>query len=73
MNREELKPGFKKAILTSIKGKRSVKVTSLIKTEITPENEYTVSIPALNPSQCIIRTRSRCPLSSRTATPSRGS
>ena len=51
---EELKPGFKKTILTSIKGKRSVKVISLIKTQATSEDTYTVSIPALNSSQCII-------------------
>ena len=54
MNRGELKPGFKKTTLTSIKGKRSVIVTSLIKTQATPEDIYTVSIPALNSSQCII-------------------
>ena len=55
MNRgEELKPRFKKATLTPIKGKRSVNVTSLIKPQATPEDIYTVSIPALNPSQCII-------------------
>ena len=55
MNRgEELKPGFKKTTLTPIKGKRSVNVTLLIKTQATPEDIYTVSIPALNPSQCII-------------------
>ena len=51
---EELKLGFKKTTLTSIKGKRSVKITSLIKTEAAPEDIYTVSIPALNKSQCII-------------------
>ena len=51
---EELKPGFKKTTLTSIKGKRSVIVTSLIQTQATPEDIYTVSIPALNSSQCII-------------------
>ena len=51
---EELKPGFKKTTLTSIKGKRSVNVTSLIKTQATPEDIYTVSILALNSSQCII-------------------
>ena len=45
---------FKKTILTSIKGKRSVNVTSLIKTQATPEDIYTVSIPALNSSQCIV-------------------
>ena len=33
---EELKPEFKKTTLTSIKGKRSVIVTSLIKTQATP-------------------------------------
>ena len=34
MNREnELEPGFKKTKLTDIKGKRSVNVTSLIKTQ----------------------------------------
>ena len=56
MNRgEELKPGFKKTTLTDIKGKRSVNVTSLIKTTATPEDIYTLSIPALNPSQCIIQ------------------
>ena len=49
-----LKPGFKKTTLTGIKGKRSVNVTSLIKTQATPEDIYTLSIPALNPSQCII-------------------
>ena len=55
MNRgEELKPEFKKTTLTPIKGKRSVNVTSLIKTQATPEDIYTVSISALNPSQCII-------------------
>ena len=55
MNRgEELKPGFKKTTLTPIKGKRSVNLTSLTKTQGTPEDIYTVSIPALNPSQCII-------------------
>ena len=55
MNRgTELKPGFKKKTLTDIKGKRSVNVTSLMKTQATPENIYTVSIPALNPNQCII-------------------
>ena len=55
MNRgEELKPRFKKTTLTPIKRKRSVNVTSLIKTQATPEDIYTVSIPALNPSQCII-------------------
>ena len=42
---EELKPGFKKTILTSIKGKRSVNVTSLIKTQATPEDIYTVGYP----------------------------
>ena len=51
---EELKPGFKKTTLMSIKGKRSVNVTSLIKTQATPEDIYTVSIPALNSSQCIV-------------------
>ena len=51
---EELKPGFKKTILTSIKGKRSINVASLIKTQATPEDMYTVSIPALNSSQCIV-------------------
>ena len=54
MKRVELEPGFKKATLTPIKGKRSVNITSLIKTQATPEDIYTVSIPALNPSQCII-------------------
>ena len=55
MNRgTELKPGFKKTTLTDIKGKRSVNVTSLIKTQATPEDIYTVSIPPLNRSQCII-------------------
>ena len=55
MNRgTELKPGFKKTTLTDIKGKRSVNVTSLIKTQAMPEDIYTVSILALNPSQCII-------------------
>ena len=54
MNRGELKPGFKKTTLTPIKGKRRVIITPLIKTEITPENEYIVSIPTLNASQCII-------------------
>ena len=55
MNRgTELEPGFKKTKLTDIMGKRSVNVTSLIKTQATPEDIYTVSIPALNPSQCII-------------------
>ena len=52
---EELKPVFKKLKLTPIKGKRSVKKTSLIKTEAIPDDTYTaVSIPVLNPSQCIV-------------------
>ena len=51
---EELKPGYKKTTLTSVKGKRGCKVTSLIKTEAIPEDIYTVSTPALNSSQCII-------------------
>ena len=51
---EGLKPGFKKTIPTSIKGKRSVNVTSLIKTQAAPEDMYTVSIPTLNSSQCIV-------------------
>ena len=39
MNRGvELEPGFKKTTLTQIKGKRSVNVTSLIKTQATPED-----------------------------------
>ena len=54
MRGEELKPGFKKLTLTPIKGKRNVKTVSLIKTEAIPEDIYTVSIPALNRSQCII-------------------
>ena len=40
---EELKSGFKKTTLTPIKGKKSVKITSLIKTEAAPEDIYTVS------------------------------
>ena len=51
---EELKPGFKKLTLTPIKGKRSVKTISLIKTTAAPEDIYTVMIPSLSPSQCII-------------------
>ena len=51
---EELKPGFVKTTPTEIREKRSVNVTSLIKTQATPEDIYTVSIPALNSSQCII-------------------
>ena len=54
MRGEELKPGFKKAALTLIKGKSSVKITSLIKTEAAPEDIYTVSIPPLNRSQYIV-------------------
>ena len=54
MRGEELKPGFKKLTLTPIKGKRNVKTVSLIKTDAIPEDIYTVSIPALNRSQCII-------------------
>ena len=54
MRGEELKPGFKKTVLTPIKGKRSVKITSLVKTEAAPEDIYTVSIPALNRSQCTV-------------------
>ena len=46
MNRgAELEHGFKKATLFGIKEtKRSVNVTSLIKTQATPEDIYTVSI-----------------------------
>ena len=55
MNRgEELKPGFKKTTITLVKGKRSVNVTSLIKTQATPEDIYMVSMPASNSSQCIV-------------------
>ena len=54
MRGEELKPGFKKTVLTPIKGKRSVKITSLVKTVAAPEDIYTVSNPALNRSQCIV-------------------
>ena len=54
MRGEELKPGFKNTVLTLIKGKRSVKITSLVKTDASPEDIYTVSIPALNRSQCIV-------------------
>ena len=55
MNRgSKLEPGFKKMKLTDIKGKRNVNVTSLIKTQAVPEDIYTVSIPGLNPNQCII-------------------
>ena len=53
MRGEELKPGFKKTTLTPIRGKRSVKITSFIKTEAALVDIYTVSIPALNRSQCI--------------------
>ena len=52
---EEPKPGFVRTRPTDYKGgKRRLIVTSLMKTEITPENEYTVPIPALNPSLYII-------------------
>ena len=52
---EELKPGFVRTKPTDYKGgKRRLIVTSLMKTEITSENEHTVPIPALNQSLCII-------------------
>ena len=35
-------------------GKRKVNVTPLIKTEAVPEDIYTVSIPGINPNECII-------------------
>ena len=54
MRGEELKPGFKKTVLTPIKGKRSAKITSLVKTDAAPEDIFTVSIPALNRRQCIV-------------------
>ena len=44
---EELKPVFKKTALTRIKEKKSVKNTSLIKTEAAPEDIYT--IPRVHP------------------------
>ena len=55
MNRgAELKPGYKKTSMIEVKGKRSFIVSSLLKTQVTPEDIYYVSIPALNPNQCII-------------------
>ena len=55
MNRgNELEPGFKKMKLTDIKGKRIVNVSPLQKAEATPDDDYVVKIPGLNPNQCII-------------------
>ena len=51
---EELKPGYQKTTITSVKGKRTCNYTSLIKTEGSPGDEYVVTVPALNPSQCIV-------------------
>ena len=56
MNRvEKLQTGYKQTSLSSIKGKRTCKITSLIKTEASPGDTYYVPIPALGPSQCINR------------------
>ena len=51
---EKLSAGNKKTLLSSIKGKRTCEITSLIKTEVPPEDIYYVPTPALGPNQCII-------------------
>lgn len=55
MNRgEELKPGYKKTTLSSIRGNRSRKYTSVLKTEAKPGDTYYVTIPDLSENECII-------------------
>ena len=57
MNRsKELTAGYKKTsvLAKEIRGKRHFILSSLLKTQATPEDIYYVSIPALNTNQCII-------------------
>ena len=57
MNRgEQLTGGYKKTstLAKDIHGKRCSIEASLLKTEATPEDIYSVSIPALHPNECIV-------------------
>ena len=57
MNRgEQLTAGYKKTstLAKDIRGKRCSIEASLLKTEATPEDIYSVSIPALNANECIV-------------------
>ena len=57
MNRiKELTAGYKKisVLAKEIQGKRRFNVSSLQKTEASPEDIYSVDIPALTSNQCII-------------------
>ena len=57
MNRgEQLTAGYKKTstLEKDLRGKRWSIEASLLKTEATPEDIYSVSIPALNANECIV-------------------
>ena len=54
MNREELKPGYKKTTLSSIRGNRSRMYTSVLKTEAKPGDTYYVTITDVSENECII-------------------
>ena len=57
MNRgEQLTEGYKKTstLEKDLRGKRCSIEASLLKTEATPEDIYSVSIPALNANECIV-------------------
>ena len=51
---EELTPGFNRTKLKNIKGKRLFNTTSLLKKEALPGDVYYVTMPSLNPNQCIV-------------------
>ena len=57
MNRgEQLTAGYKKTsvLAKNLRGKRCYIAASLLKKEATPEDIYSVSIPALNANECIV-------------------
>ena len=57
MNRDEqLTAGYKKTstLAKDLRGKRCSIAASLLKKEATPEDIYSVSIPALNANECIV-------------------
>ena len=57
MNRgEQLTAGYKKTsvLAKDLRGKRCYIAASLLKKEATPEDIYSVSIPALNANECIV-------------------
>ena len=53
---EQLTAGYKKTsvLAKDLRGKRCYIAASLLKKEATPEDIYSVSIPALNANECIV-------------------